>query len=163
MRVNSQDEYANVEAASRSINRAALEGKKWVPVVGNVDFQDLTGGEVAKAEEFLLAMQSLDNYRLSLYGLDNGGLFQKKSHMLEAEQKMNTGTTGLVLRDSLQCRQDACNIINSIWGLDIWCEPSEVVLGMDTDGDMMIGSNEDMSSNQKDTGGQTETYDSDSE
>ena len=44
MRVNSQDEYANVEAASRSINRAALEGKKWVPVVGNVDFQDLTNG-----------------------------------------------------------------------------------------------------------------------
>ena len=75
MRVNSQDEYANVEAASRSINRAALTGKKWVPVVGNVDFQDLTNGQVAKAEEYLLAMQSLDNYRLSLYGLDNGGLF----------------------------------------------------------------------------------------
>ena len=163
MRVTDQSEYANVEAASRSINRAALEGKKYIPVVGNVDFQEFTGGEVAKAEEFLLAMQSLDNYRLSLYGLDNGGLFQKKSHMLEAEQKMNTGTTGLVLRDSLQCRQDACNIINSIWGLDIWCEPSEVVLGMDTDGDMMIGSNEDMNSNQTNTGGQTETYDSDSE
>ena len=117
MRVSSQDEYANVEAASRSVNRAALEGKKWIPIVGNIEFQDMTGGEVAKAEEFLLAMQSLDNYRLSLYGLDNGGLFQKKSHMLEAEQQMNTGTTGLVLRDSLQCRQDACNIINSIFGL----------------------------------------------
>ena len=148
MRVNSQDEYANVEAASRSINRAALEGKKWVPVVGNVDFQDLTGGAVAKAEEYLLAMQSLDNYRLSLYGLSNGGLFQKKSHMLEAEQQMNTGTTGLILRDSLQCRQDACNIINSYFGLQIWCEPSEVVMGMDVNGDMMAGSDEDMGTNQ---------------
>lgn len=148
MRVNSQDEYSNVEAASRSINRAALEGKKWVPVVGNVDFQSLTDGQVAKAEEYLLAMQSLDNYRLSLYGLDNGGLFQKKSHMLEAEQKMNTGTTGLILRDSLQCRQDACNIINSYFGLQIWCEPSEVVIGMDMNGDMMAGSNEDMGTNQ---------------
>ena len=148
MRVNSQDEYANVEAASRSINRAALEGKKWVPVVGNVDFQDLTNGAVAKAEEYLLAMQSLDNYRLSLYGLSNGGLFQKKSHMLEAEQAMNTGTTGLILRDSLQCRQDACNIINSVFGLQIWCEPSEVVMGMDMNGDMMAGSDEDMGTNQ---------------
>ena len=151
MRVNSQDEYANVESASRSINRAALEGKKWVPVVGNVDFQDLTNGTVAKAEEFLLAMQSLDNYRLSLYGLDNGGLFQKKSHMLEAEQKMNTGTTGLILRDSLQCRQDACNIINSIWGLNIWCEPSEVITQMDMNGDMVLGSNEDDGTNSYDT------------
>ena len=151
MRVNSQDEYANVEAASRSINRAALTGKKWVPVVGNVDFQDLTNGAVAKAEEYLLAMQSLDNYRLSLYGLDNGGLFQKKSHMLEAEQKMNTGTTGLILRDSLQCRQDACNIINSIWGLNVWVEPSEVITQMDNNGDGILGSNEDMNTNSYDT------------
>lgn len=151
MRVNSQDEYANVEAASRSVNKAALESRKWIPVVGNVDFQDMTKGSVAKAEEYLLAMQSLDNYRLSLYGLNNGGLFQKKSHILEAEQQMNTGSTGLILRDSLQCRQDACNIINSVFGLQIWCEPSEVVVGMDTNGDMMAGSNEDMNSNGYDT------------
>lgn len=151
MRVNSQDEQSNVEAASRSVNRAALEGKKWIPICGNVEFQDLTGGQVAKAEEFLLAMQSLDNFRLSMYGLDNGGLFQKKSHVLEAEQEMNTGTTGLILRDSLQCRQDACNIINSIWGLNIWVEPSEVISGLDTNGDGQLGSNEDNNSNSYDT------------
>ena len=148
MRVNSQDEYVNVEVASRAINRAALEGKKYIPVVGNVDFQELTGGATLKSEEFLLAMQSLDNYRLSLYGLDNGGLFQKKSHMLEAEQSMNSGNTGLVFRDSLQCRQDACMIINSVWGLDMWCMPSEVVLGADTTGDGLIGDNEDQGTNQ---------------
>lgn len=162
MRVNSQDEYSNVEAASRSVNRAALEGKKYIPIVGNVDFQDLAGGELAKAEEFLLAMQSLDNYRLSLYGLDNGGLFQKKSHVLEAEQAMNTGTTGLVLRDSLQNRQDFCNIVNSIFGLQIWCEPSEVVMGVDMNGDMMAGSDEDMGTNGYETDG-GEDNDSDSE
>lgn len=152
MRVNSQDEYANVEAASRSVNRAALEGKKYIPIVGNVDFQDLTGGATLKSEEFLLAMQSLDNYRLSLYGLDNGGLFQKKSHMLEAEQSMNSGNTGLVFRDSLQCRQDACTIINSVWGLNMWVLPSEPVLNMDTNGDNMIG-NEESSYGTQDEGG----------
>lgn len=152
MRVNSQDEYANVEAASRAINRAALEGKKFVPVVGNVDFQELTGGATLKSEEFLLAMQSLDNYRLSLYGLDNGGLFQKKSHMLEAEQSMNSGNTGLVFRDSLQCRQDACTIINSVWGLNMWVLPSEPVLNMDTNGDNILG-NEDSSYGTQDEGG----------
>ena len=151
MKITQESEYANVEAASRAVNRAALEGKKWVPVVGNIEMQELTGGTVAKAEEYLLAMQSLDNYRLSLYGLDNGGLFQKKSHMLEAEQAMNTGNTGLVLRDSLQCRQDACNIINSVWDLDIWCMPSEVVMGLDVNGDGQLGSNEDMGTNSYDT------------
>lgn len=147
MRVNSQDESANVELASKSINNAALTGKKWIPVIGNIDFQELTSKSVAKAEEFLLTMQSLDNYRLSLYGLDNGGLFQKKSHILEAEQQMNTGTTGLVMRDGLSYRQDFSNIVNSIFGLGIWCEPSEVVMGVDYNQDGMLGSNEDEGTN----------------
>ena len=142
MRVGNENEAASVYAANSSINRAALTGDSKVPIVGTLDFQDLTGGEVAKSEEFLLAMQSLDNYRLSLYGLDNGGLFQKKSHMLEAEQEVNQGNVGLVLRDSLQCRQDFCNIVNSIWGLDMWCEVSETVIGMDTTGDSVAGDNE---------------------
>ena len=105
-------------------------------------------------------MQSLDNYRLSLYGLDNGGLFQKKSHVLEAEQQMNTGTTGLVLRDSVQYRQDFCNIVNSIFGLGIWCEPSEVVMGVDYNQDGMLGSDEDEGTNGYSGG---EAYDRDFE
>lgn len=142
MRVGTENESANVWAANNAINKAALEGDSKVPIVGTVDFQDLTGGETAKAEEFLLAMQSLDNYRLSLYGLDNGGLFQKKSHMLEAEQEMNTGNVGLVMRDSLQNRQDFCTLCNSLWGLNMWCEVSETALGMDTTGDGVAGDNE---------------------
>ena len=139
MRVTDQSEYSNVEAASRTVNRAALTGQKYIAIVGSVEFQDLTGGEAGKAEEFLLALQGLDNYRLSLYGLKNGGLFQKKSHMLEEEQNMNDGNVGLVFDDGLKFRQEACNIINSVWGLGIWCEPNEVILNMDIDGDMMLG------------------------
>ena len=142
MKVVDQSDQANVEAASRTVNQAALTGKKWIGIVGNVDFQNLTDGSIAKAEEYLLAMQAMDNYRLSLYGLSNGGLFQKKSHMLEAEQNMNAGNTGLVFNDSLTYRQEACNIINSIWGLNVWCEPSEVVLNIDRNGDMVAGGDE---------------------
>lgn len=142
MRVGTETEQANVWAANNSINRAALQGDSKVPIVGTIDFQDLTGGQVAKAEEFLLAMQSLDNYRLSLYGLDNGGLFQKKSHMLEAEQEMNGGNVGLVMRDGLQNRQEFCNIVNSIYGTYMWCEISETVIGMDTTGDGVAGDDE---------------------
>lgn len=147
MRVGDESEYANAEAANRSINTAALTGKRYVPVVGQLDFQDLAGGQVAKSEEFLLTLQSLDNYRLSLYGIGNNGLFQKKSHMLEAEQEMNTGSVGLVLRDSLQYRQDWCNVVNSVLGLGIWCEVSEVITGMDRTGDGVLGSNEDQNTN----------------
>lgn len=145
MRVNSQDEYANVELASTAIDNAALNGKKYVPVVGNVDFQDLSSGQVAKAEEYLLSMQSLDNFRLGLYGLDNGGLFQKKAHMLESEQSMNSGTTGLIFQDGLTLREEFCDMVNSIFGLDIYCEASETVLGVDLDLDGKVTDEVDQS------------------
>ena len=119
MRVNDEDQQSTVKAASRSITRAALNGDIWIPVVGNIEFQELTDGSALKSEEFLLYMQALDNFRLSLYGLDNGGLFQKKSHMLEAEQEMNAGNVGLVYQDGLALRQKFCNLVNSIWGLGI--------------------------------------------
>lgn len=149
MRVNNENESAEVYAASNAINKAALEGRKYVPLVGNIDFQELTGGNLAKSEEFMLALQSLDNYRLSLYGLDNGGLFQKKSHMLEAEQEMNAGNTGLVAEDGLRNRQEFCVIFNSLFGFQMWCEPSECTIGMDRDGDMVAGNDGEAATERK--------------
>lgn len=145
MRVNSEDEQSNVTSASKLIDKAALNGEKYVAVIGNIDFQDLTGGEVAKSEEFLMAMQAMDNLRLSFYGIENGGLFEKKAHTLQSEQDMNTGNTGLVYTDGLAIRQHVCDVINSIWDLGMWCEASETVLGMDTNGDGMAVDNQDQS------------------
>lgn len=135
MRVNDPSEKAEVFAANTQIDNAALIGQWAIPVVGAVDFQDLSSGQVAKSEEFLLALQALDSYRLSMHGLPNGGLFQKKAHMLEAEQNMNAGTASLVLQDRLRKRQDFCDVVNSIWGLGIWCEPNESLVQADLNGD----------------------------
>lgn len=135
MRVSSQDEEANVEAASRAINRAALDGKKYVPVVGQVDFQELTGDKIGTSDQFLMTMQSLDNYRLSLHGLDSGGIFQKQAHMLESENQMNAAKASNVMQDRLSERQHFCDIVNSIWGLGIWCEVSQQASGVDKDMD----------------------------
>lgn len=129
MRVSDQDQATQVKLASRAITKAALTGDPWIPVVGTIDFQSLTDGTALKSEEFLIYMQALDNYRLSLLGLKNGGLFQKKAHMLEAEQEMNSGTALSALNDGLKLRQQACDIINSIWGLGIWCDISETAIG----------------------------------
>lgn len=144
MRVYTEGESSNVYAANAAIAKAALEAHPNIPIIGDADFQDLTSSaNIADAEQFLLAMQALDNYRLSLYGLDNGGLFQKKSHMLEAEQEMNAGNVGLIMRDGLSYRQQQATIANSIWGTSIWVEVSETVLGVDTTGDGVAGDNEE--------------------
>lgn len=143
MRIQNENERQDVFNMSAAINNCALTGQKYIPIVSGVQLQELTSGETGKAEEFLLAMQSLDNYRLSLFGLDNGGLFQKKSHMLEAEQKANQGMSSLIYTDGLKQRQEFCNIVNSIWGLMIWCDVSEDVLGADTDGDGFAADSDD--------------------
>lgn len=145
VRVNSQDEQSNVIAASIAINKAALNGEKYVPIIGMAEFQELTPGQVAKSEEYMLAMQSLDNYRLSLYGLDSGGLFNKKSHMLQSEMDMNAGTTGLVLQDGLSIRQRFCDIVNALTGLGISCEISETASGMDMNMDGLLSDEQDQS------------------
>ena len=147
MRVGNQDEQSNVQAANNSMLDAALTGKVNIPIIGQVDFQELNDGVVGKADEFMMALQSLDNFRLSTYGLDNGGLFQKRERKLVAEQEMNAGggSVGLVMQDGLSIRQRFCDIVNSIWGLGIWCDISETVSGTDKDMDGELSDQQDQS------------------
>ena len=135
MRVNDADQQQNVDDASRSLEAAAMTGKPWLPIIGNVDFQELTDNATAKAQDYMLTLQALDNFRLSNYGIKNTGLFEKQSHMLQDEMDMNGGPVDLVLQDGLAIRQNFCNIVNSIWGIGIWCEPAESILNTDLNGD----------------------------
>lgn len=143
MKVGGQDEQDNVELASAQVQWAALTGRKWIPIDGNVDFQELAAGNIAKAEEFLLAMQSLDNWRLGIHGVENGGLFEKKAHTTDLENSINMGTSGMTLDDALWNRQNFCDIVNSITGFGIWCEPNETSVGMDYDMDGMVAGGSD--------------------
>ena len=146
IRVNNEDEAFQVFEASKSINDAAIAGQKYLPMIGDgLDFQDFTDGSIAKAEEFLLAMQSLDNIRLSGYGIENGGIFQKQERKLVAEADMAAGSVSFALQDGLSQRQRFCDIVNSIWGLGIACEVSEIASGMDKNGDMEISQEQDQS------------------
>lgn len=135
VRVNDADQAESVADGNRGLEHGAMTGQPFVPIIGNVEFQELTDGQVAKSEEYMLAMQSLDNLRLSTYGIDNGGLFEKKAHELQSEADINGGPVGLVMQDGLSIRQNFCNIVNSIWDLGIWCEPAQNIIGADIDGD----------------------------
>lgn len=134
MRVQDADQQQNVKDASILFKKCALDGTPFTPIVGMQEFQELGNVAQGKASEYFMALQSLDNLRLSGYGLENGGLFEKKAHVLEEEQALNSGTTGLILQDAVSIRQNFCNIVNSIWNLGIWYEPTENVVG-DIDGD----------------------------
>lgn len=131
LRCESENDSAQVYEASRALENAALTGQKFVPLTAPVEMQELMGGNVNRSEEFLLAMQALDNMRLSALGIDNGGLFEKKEHKLQVEAQFAAGPTAMTLKDGLAQRQNACNLLNSIFGTFIWCDTTEEAAGID--------------------------------
>lgn len=135
VRVNDADQATEVRDAALSVVDAALKGEQYIPMIGALEFQELGDGQLAKSEEYLMAMTALDNLRLSTYGIDNGGLFLKQAHTLQAEANMAAPNIQSVYQDGLSIRQNFCTIVNSIWGLGIWCEASEAVVKQDLDGD----------------------------
>lgn len=136
VRVGSPDEKADVLEGANSMDAAAKTQKPFIPIMGGLDFQELGDkGVNGKAAEYFLALQSLDNLRLSTYGLDNGGLFEKKAHTNDSENAINGSTSAIALTDGLMLRQKFCNIVNSVWDCGVWVEISETAAMKDTNMD----------------------------
>lgn len=87
------------------------------------------------------------------------GLYEKKAHMLQSEADLNGGPVGLVLQDAVSIRQNFCNIVNSIWGIGIWYEPSETITKTDNNGDGVMYDRDDeaQSSGYDNNGGNDES------
>lgn len=135
IRVSNAEESDDVMAAARQLVDQARKGQPWLPITGSIEFQELADTTLSKTEDFLVAMQALDNIRMQGYGLPNGGIFEKKAHILESEQAMNQQAIDPVYQDGLSCRQHFCNIFNSIYGTSLWVMPAECVLDTDTNAD----------------------------
>lgn len=140
MRVSNQDDYAEVAKANRQLTTAAEEGEPMVPVVATLDFQELTSGTVGNIQDFLIALQSYDNLRLSAYGLDTGGLFDKKAYVNRDQNELNKrGRSTSPLTDGLLIRQHLCDLFNAFTDWGVWVEISEEAAGGDLDGDGILG------------------------
>lgn len=158
MKVSNADEYSNVLAASKSVNKAALDGEKWIPINATLELQELAATGNGKAEEFLMAMESIDNYRQSTHGLQNGGLFNKSQYQNTMQTAMNAGAAvASPLQDGLSNRQRFCDIVNYLFGCGITCELSEQAVNTDLSGDGLAFDDKDQSGIQGDQAAYSET------
>ena len=119
MIVPTADASKKVDDANNALEEAALTGSAFLPILGNPQMKDIQNGNVAKNEEFMQSLQTLENFRLSTYGISNGGLFQKKAHVLEGEEEMNGGPVNGRLERGLTIRKNAADIANKVWGLNL--------------------------------------------
>ena len=134
IKVAHEQDAVNINASVAATKNAALNGQWAVPVVGSLDFQQLNGAPSANTDEYLLAFQAFDDYRLSLYGIP-ANVMEKRAHMLESEQNTNIGSAQLILQDDLYQRTKACDIANSIWGTVMNCDINESLTAIDRDMD----------------------------
>lgn len=149
MRVDNEDESYEVLEASRSIEDAALNGETFVPMVGNSDFQEFTNGTTISPQEFLMTMQSLDNFRMNSLGLEQGGIFEKSERKLVAEAEMSTSNAALTLNDCLLQRQKRADIMTALWGQPVSVTISEPTQSTDYDMDGQMASETDQHNSQQ--------------
>jgi len=119
VRVADQDQYRQVIEGSRAVDKFAKNGCIWYPILGSVEMQELTEKQMADMQDYMQTLQSLDNLRLSFYGLENGGVFEKKAHTLGTEEKLNATNTDLVYDDGLSIRKKFCEIVNKVFKIKI--------------------------------------------
>ena len=122
VRIDNESEAPNVTEASHSIIDGALTGETLIPVVGKLDFQDLSNKPTLHSEEYMMAMRSVDNLRLASMGIDNGGMFEKNGTMLKDEHGSSHNCTQMMLDDGLMQRQRWANQMNTMLGTEITCE-----------------------------------------
>lgn len=159
-RVDDANQASAVKDASSQLKGAALAGDPLTPITVPVEIQELMSNPTGKASEYMLALQSLDNLRLGAYGIENGGLFEKKAHELEREAAINGGPIRLLAQDGLAWRQNFCHIFNSIFniGMSVELNESESLVDEDLDG-VLFENNEDGSETGIETGGPTNEAD----
>lgn len=125
IRVNDADQYQDVTQGAYDVDKHALTGRIWYPLLGTVEFQELTDKSGTKMAEYMETLQSLNNLRRETYGINNSGVFQKSSHMLESEQEMNTNSSSLVMDDGLQLRKHFCEVVKYVFGIDIQVQENQ--------------------------------------
>lgn len=119
VRAATEEDAADLEEGGRTIYEKALTGDVFMPLIGKLEFQELGGGHGYASNEFMMAMSALDNYRLSQYGLNNGGVFEKSQQMSIGEQQINDQTNSLVMDDGLYQRMNFAIIANAVFGTNI--------------------------------------------
>ena len=108
-----------IEQEFHNLDNRILNGKRIVVVTSQTDLKELTGGNVKDSARYFQSYQSIDNLRKDIIGIDNGGTFMKQEHTTEMETQTNSNGGSFVLNNALRMRQDFCETVNKVFGLDI--------------------------------------------
>ena len=113
------------EQELKNLYRDLRMGKYYQLTSTTQDLQDLTKPANYQGQEYWQSYNSLNNERLGALGLENTGAFNKKERKLGAETNIESKNSSLVIDNSLAERQNWCDVVNNIFGVNFSVEPAE--------------------------------------
>lgn len=121
VRVSDPDGTEAVISASNAIDTAALSGQAFIPILSRQDFQDLSQTGSYSSQDYMLAIQGIDNFRKQCLGVDNAAMFDKSQYVNKTQSESGL-TNNYTLLDRLNQLLNSLMIFNSIWGTDWYAE-----------------------------------------
>lgn len=121
VQVENEGELDEINRAIDAINQDILKGKRFTAVAGTFPITPIKTSNTANLEGLFGCFNSLTNFLKSITGVANAGVFDKKAHLLQEEQKLNGSNSDDIYYNGLRMRQEACLLIQAYYGYPVWC------------------------------------------
>ena len=122
LQVENESESDEIKEQIDAINQDILRGRRFTPVIGKLPIVPLKTSNTADLEGLFGTFNSLTNFLKSITGVANAGVFDKKAHLLQEEQKLNGSNSDDIYYNGLRMRQEFCLLLQAYYGYPTWCE-----------------------------------------
>ena len=122
IQVQNESELESINHQINAINFDILKGRRFTPVVGELPITPIKTSNTANLEGLFGTFNSLTNFLKSITGVANAGVFDKKAHLLQEEQRLNGSNSDDIYYNGLRLRQEFCIMVQAYYGYPVWCE-----------------------------------------
>lgn len=151
IQIENESEYDSINEQINAINSDILKGSRFTAIVGQLPITPIKTSNTANLEGLFATFNSLTNFLKSITGVANAGVFDKKAHLLQEEQKLNGSNSDDIYYNGLRLRQEFCLLIQAYYGYPIWCQSKRAM----TEGEeenIMLGETSDPDNTQYNDG-----------
>ena len=122
IQVENESELESINQQIKAINFDILKGKRFTPIVGTLPITPIKTSNTANLEGLFGTFNSLTNFLKSITGVANAGVFDKKAHLLQEEQRLYGSNSDDIYYNGLRLRQEFCLMVQAYYNYPIWCE-----------------------------------------
>lgn len=142
IQVENESELESISHQIEAINFDILKGHRFTPVVGALPITPIKTSNTANLEGLFGTFNSLTNFLKSITGVANAGVFDKKAHLLQEEQRLNGSNSDDIYYNGLRLRQEFCLMVQAYYNYPIWCESKRAMSEVQAE-NMMTGETSD--------------------